>query len=335
MPHLHKLAVTLVQDSCKLYWELLKIMVPVMILVEVGIRFGLVELVSQLCAPIMDLVGLPAESAIVLATNLLVGIYGGAAALIGLQAEMSLSVADVTILTSMMLIAHALPIEQRIVQKIGCSLSFMTLLRLGVMVLYAWLLHLLYDGFGLLQETAHIAWSAAPTTGPQTWLDWGLDSLLSLFTIFWIILALLTGLKVLELSGITAFLTRGLAPALRLFGIGPNAAPLTMVGVLLGLTFGAGLILKEVKKGHLRPKSIFLATCFMALCHSMIEDTLIIMALGGHWSGVLVGRILIGMAIMIPLGWLVHALPDSVFERFLFRQIQGSQQESDTVSNKA
>ena len=333
MTRLKSLAMATFTDSCKLYWELLKIMVPVMILVEAGIRMGLVELVSSLCAPVMDLVGLPAETAIVLATNLLVGIYGGAAALIGLQAEMTLSVADITILTSMMLIAHALPIEQRIVQKIGCSLILMTILRLAAMVFYAWILHLIYDGFGFLQEEAHIAWAGEPAPTSQSWLDWGLNSLISLFSIFWVILALLTGLKLLEISGITAFLTRGLAPALRLFGIGPNAAPLTMVGVLLGLTFGAGLILKEVKKGHLRPKSIFLATCFMVLCHSMIEDTLIIMALGGHWSGVLLGRILMGIAIMIPLGWLIHAIPDPVFERFLFKS-PSSQSAGDEQTAK-
>ncbi|MDX1738842.1 MAG: nucleoside recognition domain-containing protein, partial [Alphaproteobacteria bacterium] len=71
-------------ESLKLYWVLLKVMVPVMVIVEIGIRLGLVEAIAKLCAPLMKLVGLPPEMAIVLASNMLVGLYGAAAALLPL-----------------------------------------------------------------------------------------------------------------------------------------------------------------------------------------------------------------------------------------------------------
>ncbi|RED49938.1 nucleoside recognition domain-containing protein [Aestuariispira insulae] len=307
-------------DSLKLYWQLVKIMLPVMILVEVGIRFGLVDLLSALFAPLMDLVGLPPEAAIILATNLLVGIYGGAAALVTLLQDMSLTTAQVTVLAGMMLTAHALPIEQRIIQKTGCGLGLTTLFRLAAMAAYGYLLHCLYAATGWLGGEAVVIWAAETDSGQMGIIDWAIASAQSLFSIFWVILALLTGLKLMEVSGLTGWLTRILAPTLRLFGIGPNAAPLTMVGVLLGLTFGAGLILQEIEKGHLKPRSIFLATCLLILCHSVIEDSLIAMAMGGHWSGVLAGRILFTIAVMVPLGLFVHALPDHLFHRFLYRR---------------
>lgn len=56
----------------------------------------------------------------------------------------------------------------------------------------------------------------------------------------------------------------------------------------------------------------------MCLCHSLIEDTLFIMAFGGHYSGLLIGRFLFALVVMMGLGQIVHRLPTSTFRRFLF-----------------
>lgn len=304
-------------DTVKLYWDLLKIMVPIMVLVEIGIRLGLVELLGSLLGPTMGFVGLPAEAGIVLAANILVGLYGAAAALISFLPGMEYTIADATVIGGMMLIAHALPIEQRIVQKTGCSLIFTTAYRLLAAFLFGWLLHKIYGMVGGYDEAAVTLWSV-DKTADGSWISWIWDSAQSLFMIFWILLGLITGLALLEASGITGWLTRRMAPTLRLLGIGPNAAPLAMVGVLLGLAFGGGLILAEIRKGHLNPRSIFLAMCFMCLCHSLIEDTFIILALGADWVGVVIGRIIFTIMLSIPLAIAIHAMPDRVFHRYFF-----------------
>ncbi|WP_259782873.1 nucleoside recognition domain-containing protein [Aestuariispira ectoiniformans] len=306
-------------DTVKLYLDLLKIMVPIMILVEIGIRLGLVKVVSHLLAPVMDLVGLPAEASIVLATNILVGLYGGAAALISLLPNMDYTIVDATVIGGMMLMAHSMPVEQRIVQKTGCSLLFTTLFRFATAFLFGWLLHKAYTLVGGYNDAAVTLWSAQQP-GEVSWADWAWNSAQSLFMIFWILLGLVTGLKVMELTGITARLTRLLAPTLSVVGVGPNAAPLAMVGVLLGLAFGGGLILAEIRRGHLRPRSIFLSLCFMCLCHSLIEDTFIILALGADWVGVVLGRLAFTVAICVPLSIWVHSMPDRIFYRYLFRR---------------
>lgn len=308
---------TIITDSISLYWIMLKVMVPVMVLVEFGIRMGLVSWISVICAPAMKLVGLPPETAVVLATNILVGIYGAAAALVPLLSGMDYTIADATILGTMLVIAHALPVEQRIAQKAGCSVLFPILLRLFSAFALGAILNGIYSYFDLYQETAVVLW-ASETAANQDWIDWAIGNATSLFWVFWIILGLIAFLKILDVTGVTKWLTKLLAPTLRIMGIGPNAAPLTMIGALLGLAFGGGLIIREVQKGHLQPKSIFLAMCFMCLCHSLIEDTLIVMTLGADWTGVLLGRVVFSLVIMIPLGRIVLAMSEEKF-RYLYK----------------
>lgn len=308
----------LLGDSLSLYWELVKIMVPVMVAVKVAVGFGLIEAATVVFAPLMGLVGLPQEMGLVWATAALVNIYGGAAALIGVLPQAPLTVAQVTVLLSMILAAHSMPVEQRVCQKAGAGLVFTTALRLGAALAYGAILNGIYAALDVLQQPVVIAW--LPATAPDAgWLEWGANSLITLATIFGIIVALLAVLRLLDASGVTAFLTRALAPVLRAMGIGPQATPLAMVGVLLGLSYGGGLIIREARAGTLAPRDVFLAVCFMAICHSMIEDTLFMIALGGHWSGIVVGRLVFSLVVMAVLARIVHALPDRTLERWLYR----------------
>jgi len=305
-------------ESLHVYWGLLKIMIPVMVIVEIGIRFGIVEIVSRWCEPVMSLVGLPAETALILATNFLVGIYGAGAALVTLSGDISLTVANMTVLGGMLLFAHSLPIEQTLVKKTGVSLIFSTVMRLLAAMLYAWICHLIFSTFDIFNEPANILIAAGADASDGSWLEWVKSSALGLFWVFWILFFLISMLRIMDATGLTRVITRMLTPGLKFLGIGPNAAPLAMIGIMLGLAFGGGLIIREIKKGGLKPKSIFLSMIFMCFCHSLIEDTLIIMAFGGHWSGVLVGRILISFLMILPVSYAVLRMSDVTFYRYLF-----------------
>lgn len=309
---------TIATQSAGLYWTLLKIMVPVMILVRIAVHFGLIDLMGAVFAPVMALVGLPAATGLVFATTCLIGIYGGIAVLLGLLPTLDLSTADLTILACMMLAAHNLPVELRVAQKAGASLSLTLLLRVGFAILHGVLLHVGYQAAGVLQDpgTVMIAGAAPPSAD---WVQWALDSAESLLMIFPVIVALLVVLRLMDLLGVTAFLTRLLQPVLSLMGMSPVAGPLTMVGGLLGLTYGGGLIIAEARAGHLPERDVVLSVWFMSICHSLIEDTALLMAMGGHWSGVLVSRFILAVVVMAVLARLIHRLPDSSFRRWVFR----------------
>ena len=64
----------LMGDTFSLYGELLKVMIPVMILVRLAVEFGAIEFVGKLIAPVMGWVGLPGEMGFVWVTAMIVNI---------------------------------------------------------------------------------------------------------------------------------------------------------------------------------------------------------------------------------------------------------------------
>jgi len=64
---------------------------------------------------------------------------------------------------------------------------------------------------------------------------------------------------------------------------------------------------------------VFFSLALMSLCHSLIEDTLLMTALGGHVSGVLLGRLLFALVVTALLVKAVGLLPEGAFERYLAR----------------
>lgn len=308
-----------ITDSTKLYWELLKVMVPIMIIIRVGMEFGLIKYASYIFTPFMDMVGLPAEAGLIWTTAILVNIYAAMVALVALLPQTPMTIAQVTVLGSMLLIAHSLPIEQRIVQKSGPSLLATAALRIIGALLYGAILNLIYSGFQFFQTQAHIDW-LPQTSGDANFMTWAYDSVISLFSIFWVIFALVLLLKVLDLLKITNLISRLLSPILGLMGISKNAIPVTMIGVMLGLSYGGALIMREAKEGNMEARDIFLSLSFLCLFHSVIEDTLLIFALGADLSGILLGRFIFAFCILFLIGYFIKRIPTPYFNRLLFRQ---------------
>jgi hypothetical protein len=306
------------KESGSLYWELLKIMIPVLVVIRLAVLFGAIEALAGVIAPVMHWVGLPGEMGVVWVTAMTVNIYAGAAALLALLPGHPLTIAQATVLGSMILIAHSMPIEGRIAQKAGAGLLFTTMLRLAGALTYGFVLTRIYSGLDVLSQPA-VALFLPNGPPPADWLGWAVSSGRSLISIFWIILALIFCLKLLDVLKITPWIARALAPFLRIMGISDKATSMTMAGTLLGLSYGGGLIIKEARSGGLTEKDIFLSLSFMCLCHSLIEDTLFVMTFGGHWSGLLIGRFLFSLLMMMILAKIVHKLSQSAFRRYLFR----------------
>jgi hypothetical protein len=114
-------------------------------------------------------------------------------------------------------------------------------------------------------------------------------------------------------------------PVLRLLGLSERAAPLTIVGMTLGITYGGGLIIKESRSGHLSTRDVFFSLALLSLCHSLIEDTFLMVAIGANVWGVLFPRMFFGLAVVFVLARVLGRLPDEKFERFLVRPRPGRQ----------
>src|SRR3546814_18408941 len=91
--------------------------------------------------------------------------------------------------------------------------------------------------------------------------------------------------------GITRRITAAMMPLLKVSGLNAQVAPVTTVGVLLGLTYGGALIIDEAAKQNFSARTRFLALAWLSLSHSPIEDTLLLLALGADIWVTLVGRV--------------------------------------------
>jgi hypothetical protein len=98
-----------------------------------------------------------------------------------------------------------------------------------------------------------------------------------------------------------------------------TVAQVTIIGMTMGIGYGGGLIIREAQPGSLSRRDIFFSLAFMGLMHSMIEDTLLMILLGGHVSGVLIFRFIFAMAVIFIMVRLMNRVSDSAFNRYFFR----------------
>ncbi|HUG56694.1 MAG TPA: nucleoside recognition domain-containing protein [Candidimonas sp.] len=297
--------ITLLRRSWRMFVAVSKVMLPVMVIVQIAQEFGVVDMVGRLIAPAMSLLNLPPEAGIIWTTTMLTGIYGGIATLAGLAGSADMTAGQLSALCAMMLFTHNIPVEQAIVKQAGAGFWSTSALRIGTAIAYgaavSWACHLT----GALAEPMSFEWlrgSAAASDGTaNSYLAWAQATAFSLVLTFVIIAVLVMVLDALEKLGITRRITTAMMPLLRISGLNAQVAPVTTVGVLLGLTYGGALIIEEAKKQNFSPRTRFLALTWLSLSHALIEDTILLVALGADVWILLVGRVLITLAIVATL----------------------------------
>ncbi len=127
-------------------------------------------------------------------------------------------------------------------------------------------------------------------------------------------------MKILDRLGITKIMNRLLEPILTSMGIEKSATTVTILGMVLGISYGGGLIIRDVSSGRLSSKNVFFSMSLMGLSHAIVEDTLLMMSLGGNITGLLLARVGFTWLVIVCLVKVVNRIPDRIFYRYLFRQ---------------
>ncbi len=288
--------IALASDALKTSWELLKITIPVVIIVKALEELGMIVYLSKFLEPIMTLIGVPGELGLVWATAILTNLYGAMVVFAALAPGLDLTVAQATVICSVMLIAHSLPLELTITNKAGAAFAPIAMLRLAGAFAYGILLSWICKWLQIWQEPASIIFSAENRA--DTLLSWGFSQLENFSLIIFVIFCILIIMKILKVAGILTLFERILEPALPLFGMSKRAAPVTVVGMVMGISYGGALIIRETNSGKLGRKEVFFSLALMGLSHALVEDTLLMMALGGHWGGILFGRVVFSLGVI-------------------------------------
>ncbi len=309
----------ILRDAVRVSGVLFRLMIPVIVIVKILKEFGAIEPLGRLLGPVMESVGLPGAFGIVWASALVTNLYGGILAYMAVAPHLPApTVAQMSVLGAMMLIAHTFPVELRVAQRSGVRLLTMFGIRFGGAFLYGWILNTVCRMGGWLQLPAQVFWQAAPSE--QTLIEWAGREVANLAFIFGAIFSLLSLLRLLRFLRVTNLIERLLHPLLRPLGIGRAATDLTVIGMTLGLGYGGGLIIHEAESGRLTARDIFCALALMGLTHSLIEDSLLMLSLGGHLGGLLLGRFAFTLLFCFGLAKLVARLSDTTFERYCCRK---------------
>jgi hypothetical protein len=65
-------------------------------------------------------------------------------------------------------------------------------------------------------------------------------------------------------------------------GVTHNGLVPLVTGIIIGLTYGAGVIIHSIRTSSINKKEAFLILLFLSMCHAIIEDTLIFVVIGAN-----------------------------------------------------
>lgn len=122
-----------------------------------------------------------------------------------------------------------------------------------------------------------------------------IGSLDSVYSIAIIVIPIMIVLQLLKDYNALDKLTKPFQFISRLFNISKESVLPLLVGIIFGLSYGAGVIIQSAKEGNLSKRDLLLITVFLATCHAVFEDTLIFVAVGAN------GFLLLGFRLVAAL----------------------------------
>ena len=308
----------IVNDIILVSWSLFKVMIPTLIVVKIGQETGVVDFLNWIFTPVTELIGLPGSLTIVLTTTILTNPYAGLIILASTGVPEDITIAQTSVMASFMLFTHALPIELAISRQAGTKILFLALIRIITAILYCILINFILTHFDILQEPATVTLLEFKET--NTLLDWVVEQIKGLIFIQIIIIALIILIEFLKAINVEKLITTVMKPFLKFLGIKKTASTIVVVGLTIGLGFGGGLMIKEVRQGKVQKRDSVNALVFINLFHSLIEDTSLLLLLGPSITIILFCRALFVLVIVYFVIKILRLIPERVFDRLFVNQ---------------
>lgn len=280
---------------------ILRYVVPLHVLADLFLFFDVLKPLSGVFAPMTGLLDLPPEAAMALAGGMLLNIYAG----IAFAAPLGLTPYQWTVLGVFLGVCHSMIVECAIMARLGISYGYSIVLRVtGAWLAVTPVLLLPPSWFGPAVQPAHIARPHFDHVGGLLLHSLGNGLLLAAK----IVLLISAIIVVMELLKSTRMLRSRLARVGTSFSI--------IAGQLLGITYGAGILLHEAGKGTLSRRDLLFIGTFLMICHSIVEDVLLFVLFGAsYWiiiavrltAALLISFLLLRLFRIVSLDWVIRS----------------------------
>jgi len=249
---------------------ILKLIIPIYIIADILFYYNTLSYISFLVEPITASIGLPAEASLSIISGMFLNVY----AAIAFAAPLDLSIHQWTILAVFVGICHSLIVESVIMKKIGLSNTYSYLLRIIAGFIVAFLTSIMPSSW--FSPTLVID-DKFSTNNYTSLTDLLYNSALNALELSITVIILITGLIfIMDFIKTRKFIKESKKNVSKGFSLS--------VGIILGITYGAGILINEVESGNIKKEDIFFIGTFLMICHAVIEDTLLFVIFGADFT---------------------------------------------------
>lgn len=266
-------------ETLKSSWQsaliILKLIIPIYIIADILFYYNTLSHIAFLIEPFTSIIGLPPETSLAIISGMFLNVYGAVA----FAAPLELTIHQWSILAVFVGIAHSLPVEGVIMKKIGISNLYSYSLRIIAAFIVAYCTYLMPSSWF---EATYIDESFIKVEY-DSFLALLQGSILGAINLSIKVIIIITALIfIMDFIKSRKFIVESQKNVSKGFSIG--------VGVILGITYGAGILIKEVKSGNISKDDIFYIATFLMICHAIIEDTLLFVIFGADFTMVVAIR---------------------------------------------
>ncbi len=256
-------------------WIIIKLVIPIYIIADILYFYNTLSYISFLIEPFTTVIGLPAETSLAIISGIFLNLY----AAVAFAAPLDMTPHQWSILAVFLGVCHSLVVESVIMKKIGISNIYSYSLRFIAGLFLAYLTYLM----------------------PSSWFDATLSSSVFEKTTYDSLNSLIFGsissaialtIKIIVLITILIFIMDFIKTRKFILESQKNVSKgfSILVGIFLGITYGAGILINEVKSGNISKEDLFYIGTFLMICHAIIEDTLLFVIFGADFTMVLAIR---------------------------------------------
>lgn len=258
-------------------WTLSKVIFPITLIVVILQYTPVLPWIIDIISPFMGLLGLRGEAAIPLVLGNALNLYAGIAGILSLE----LTVKEVFILATMLSFSHNIFIETGVALRVGVKLWVVLVVRFGLAIMSAIIINLVWQGGGEVAKYGALQVSQQVPDGWGEIILFGIQkATFGVIQLAVIVIPLMVIIQFLKDRNYLQKFSEKLAPFTKIIGVKPNASLTLVAGLVIGLAYGAGVMIQAVQEDGVSKKDATLAFIFLVACHAVVEDTLIFVPLG-------------------------------------------------------